>query len=64
MGENKKKRKQISSMLERIAEHELKIADELRNDQPDYILIEGWEHEIKIWRRDITQKFKRLPEGR
>jgi hypothetical protein len=35
MGESKKLRKQITSLLRRVAEHELKIAREIETDTPD-----------------------------
>ena len=46
MGENKKLRKQILSLLAVISEHEQKIAIELQKPNPDTGLVWYWQKEI------------------
>jgi hypothetical protein len=55
VGENKKFRKQIASWLERIAEHETKITEELKKPNPDQGLID---------KASIANVARRLPGGR
>lgn len=64
MGDNKKFRKQIASWLERIAEHETKIAEELEKPNPDQGLIDKWRKEILTFEASIAKVARRLPGGR
>jgi hypothetical protein len=53
-------KKAISSLQERIAEHQEKIRLELNKDFPDQGLIHHWEKEIKAFEKGIQQALKRL----
>ncbi|MEY4531598.1 MAG: hypothetical protein RLZZ156_2319 [Deinococcota bacterium] len=64
MGENKKIRKQIASLIARVTEHEIKIAEELIREQPNWGVIRKWETEINSWQEQINHKSKRLPDWR
>ena len=64
MGENKKLRKKIKSWLERIEEHETKVAVEQVKSNPSQGLIKKWRKEIRTFEASIVKAAKRLPGGR
>lgn len=53
-------KKAISSLEDRIAEHQEKIRLELEKDYPDPGLINHWQKEIKAFEKGIEQALKRL----
>ena len=60
MGENKKLRKQILSLLAVISEHEQKIAIELQKPNPDTGLVWYWQKEIAGRQKEISRKLEKL----
>lgn len=64
MGENKRLRKQTEGLQLQVDLHNLKIADELRRDNPDRGLIEHWQKEVDVWRAQIQKKKERLIKRR
>ncbi len=64
MGDNKRLRKQIASLVAQVNRHILKIAGELRKPQPDQGYIEGWKKEVQGWEKQIEKKQKRLKDKR
>jgi peptidoglycan hydrolase CwlO-like protein len=64
MGENKKQRKGIASLLEQIETHEAKIARESTKPQPNEGRIHKWEKDIQIFEGEIAKKARKLPGGK
>ena len=59
MGKRSLKRR-IQSLLDRMLEHEAKIAEEKQKANPDEGLIHHWEPEIAAFRKSIAYAEKRL----
>jgi hypothetical protein len=63
MGNNKKERKVISSLIAHIKIHEQKIKAELERENPNRALIKKWKVEIRAAEETIIRRAKRLPGG-
>jgi hypothetical protein len=61
VGENRKRRKGIGALLERIRKHEVKIAQELAKPNPDHGLIAKWRRDIRGFEGEVAKKARRLP---
>ena len=64
MGKNKQVRRQIESLEERIAGHEIKIRLEQAKPRPKLYRIEYWQKEIAGWNEQIRKLRRRLPGSR
>lgn len=61
MGDNKRRRKQIEGLKEVVAEHEAKIAAELKKPQPNFERIRTWTRHLNKAKRNIAKLEKKLP---
>ena len=57
---NRALKRRITSLRSRIAEHELKIAQEKKSLSPDYGLIAHWQVEIEAFRGSLERALKRI----
>jgi hypothetical protein len=57
---NRALKRRIISLRSRIAEHELKIAQEMTSFSPDYGLITHWQIEIEAFRGSLERALKRI----
>jgi hypothetical protein len=64
VGRSKALRRSIATFLERIAEHEGKIAAELAKPNPYQPLLRKWRKEIETFRREIAKREAKLPGGK
>ena len=63
MGNKKKERKVISSLITHIEIHERKIKAELERENPNQALIKKWRVEIRAAEETIIRRAERLPGG-
>lgn len=61
VGDNKRRRKQIEGLMAVVAEHEAKIAEELKKPQPNYERINTWKRHLNKAKRNIEKLEKKLP---
>ncbi len=64
MGKNKHFREIIEGNKAQIANHEQKIADELKKVQPNLENIAKWGKDIRIFRNEIAKYSQKLPGGK
>jgi len=57
---NRALKRRIESLRQRVIEHEVKIASELKLSQPDHGLIKHWQIEIDAFTISIGRALKRL----